>query len=124
MLGSRLAPLPPDCSFTLAVELKEKPQGVAPIGWPMPWVPSEPGSQRAEMGANADDTGSGENGDSESSERVKRGGNLGGVKTTPIRSVEAGPFVMEIWAEEGREKMKVKTEVEDGEGAAKTEKTS
>lgn len=33
-----------------------------------------------------------------------RGSDLGGVRTTPVRTVEAGEFVMEMWIEEGRGK--------------------
>ena len=31
----------------------------------------------------------------------QRGRYLGGERTVPVRSVEAGPFVMEVWVEEG-----------------------
>ena len=34
----------------------------------------------------------------------KRGAQLGGVRTTPIRAVEAGEFVLEMWIEEGKDK--------------------
>lgn len=36
--------------------------------------------------------------------RFERGSDLGGVRTTPVRTVEAGEFVMEMWVEEGRGK--------------------
>ena len=38
----------------------------------------------------------------------KWGKDLGGVKITPVRSLEAGAFVMEVWVEEGREKFRRK----------------
>ena len=34
-------------------------------------------------------------------EVCNKGKDLGGVKTTPVRSLEAGAFVMEVWVEEG-----------------------
>ena len=41
-------------------------------------------------------------------QRVGRGSDLGGVRTTPVRTVEAGEFVMEMWVEEGRGKKGVR----------------
>jgi mitotic spindle assembly checkpoint protein MAD2B len=41
----------------------------------------------------------GEKGDSE---RV--GSDLGGVKTIPVRPIEAGEFIIETWVEEGKAK--------------------
>jgi mitotic spindle assembly checkpoint protein MAD2B len=32
------------------------------------------------------------------------GSDLGGVKSTPVRLVEAGEFILETWVEEGRAK--------------------
>jgi mitotic spindle assembly checkpoint protein MAD2B len=32
------------------------------------------------------------------------GANLGGIKSTPVRLVEAGEFILEAWVEEGRAK--------------------
>lgn len=46
------------------------------------------------MGDGAEDDGG----------RWERGSDLGGVRTTPVRTVEAGEFVMEMWVEEGRGK--------------------
>jgi len=83
--GSRLGPLPEGCTYTLAVELRE--QADAPIGHPQPWIPSEPSLQTGEKGF---------------SERI--GSDLGGVKSTPVRLVEAGEFILETWVEEGRAK--------------------
>jgi len=90
-LHNDLAPLPRDCSFTVAIELRDE-QGVeAPIGNPQPWVAAEPGLQREREGGG-------------DGERGKSGKDVGGVKTTPVRSLEAGAFVMEVWVEEGRGK--------------------
>ena len=47
---------------------------------------------------------------------VGRGSDLGGVKTTPVRTVEAGEFLLEMWVEEGRGK-----EVEGGSQSQGTE---
>lgn len=83
--GSKLGPLPEGCTYTVAVELKGR--APPPIGNPQPWVPSEPSLQTGEKG---------------NSSRI--GTDLGGVATTPVRSVEAGEFVLESWIEEGRAK--------------------
>ena len=39
-----------------------------------------------------------------SSSSTRLGSDLGGVKTTPVRAVEAGEFVLEMWIEEARGK--------------------
>lgn len=52
-----------------------------------PWIPSEPSLQTSERG-----------------ESTRVGTDLGGVKSVPVRLVEAGAFVLEMWIEEGRAK--------------------
>lgn len=84
-VGERMGELEQGCTFTVVVEVREGRE--APIGNPMPWVASEPGLQ---VGSGS---GSG---------RVGR--DRGGVRSTPVRLVEAGEFVMECWVEEGRAK--------------------
>ena len=96
--GSLLGTLPEGCSFTVAIELKDDVE--APIGHPQPWIPSPPTLQRPTEGA---------------SDRV--GQDLGGVRTHPIRNVESGELVLELWIEEGREKRRLQ------EGAAKPSTT-
>ncbi len=54
---------------------------------PQPWIPSEPSLQTGER----------------TSDRI--GADLGGVKSTPVRLVEAGEFILETWIEEGRAKL-------------------
>jgi len=83
--GSKLGSLPEDCTYTVAVELKDKAD--PPIGHPQPWVPSEPSLQTSNKGTS-----------------TTIGCDLGGVKTTPVRSVEAGEFILESWIEEGKTK--------------------
>lgn len=46
----------------------------------------------------------------------KKGRNLGGVRTTPVRAVEAGAFKMEVWVEEGREKVEMERARDAGLG--------
>lgn len=86
--GSVLGPLPPGCTFTVAVELKEEAE--APIGHPQPWIPMVPSLQATKK------------------EKTKgeqtRGEDLGGAKTTPVRAVRAGEMVFELWIEEGKAK--------------------
>ncbi|RDL30401.1 The spindle assembly checkpoint protein mad2 [Venustampulla echinocandica] len=83
--GSKMAPLPEKCTYTLAVELRDEAE--PPIGHPQPWVPSEPSLQTGEKGE---------------SEIIGR--DLGGVRSTPVRLVAAGDFVLEAWIEEGKAK--------------------
>lgn len=78
-----LRPLPEDCTYTVAVELRDEKE--PPIGNPQPWIPSEPGLQTGEKGG---------------SETI--GKDLGGVKTVPVRLVEAGEFIVEAFIEIGR----------------------
>jgi len=80
--GSKLAELPDNCSYTVAVELKDNAK--PPLGHPQPWEPSVPSLQ------------TGEKGDSETIGR-----DLGGAKSLPVRAVEAGEFIFESWIEEG-----------------------
>jgi mitotic spindle assembly checkpoint protein MAD2B len=83
-----LLPLPQDCTFTLAIELKDEAD--APIGHPQPWIPVQPSLQK--------ETARGES-------KAKSGEDLGGVRTTTIRTVDAGEMVFEMWIEEGRTKV-------------------
>ena len=80
--------LPENCTYTMAVELRDEAD--PPIGHPQPWVPSEPGLQTGEKGG-----------------RETIGKDLGGVRSMPVRLVEAGDFVLEAWVEEGAAKFDV-----------------
>ncbi|KAL7786346.1 zeta subunit of DNA polymerase [Trichoderma ceciliae] len=73
--------LPPGCTFTLALELRE--QAEAPIGHPQPWIPSESHLQPPTR------------------EKPDQGESLGGTATKPIRSVRADPLFFECWLEQG-----------------------
>jgi len=101
--AGKLRDLPGNCTWSLVVEVKEGKE--APIGHPQAWVPSEPGLQmlRGDGSGGSQE----ENGEAGSG---KMGKNLGGVRSTPVRLVEAGDFVLETWIEEGRAKL------EGGEG--------
>jgi len=103
-----LRPLPEDSSFTLAIELRDEDGVEAPFGRDGGWVAAEPGLQRERKGRAQVDANS-----ADSDVVTKKGRDLGGVKTTPVRSLEAGAFRMEVWVEEGRGKFQV--QVEDGE---------
>ena len=45
-----------------------------------------------------------------------KGKDLGGVRTTPVRALEAGAFRMEVWIEEGRGKFQARVEEDDEDG--------
>ena len=116
---SRLRPLPEDSSFTLAIELRDEEDVEAPI-WrgEHAWIPAEPGLQRERQRA-----GGGDEGREVFEGRKPMGRDLGGVRTVPVRSLEAGAFAMEVWVEEGRGKfgasVEDRGEDEEGEGEAR-----
>lgn len=88
--GTKLSPLPPDCTFNVAIEVKDEAD--PPIGHPQPWIPSQPSLQRR---AGASD---------EDSYDDRLGSDLGGVNLTPIRAIDAGELVFEMWVEESESK--------------------
>jgi mitotic spindle assembly checkpoint protein MAD2B len=87
---STLKPIPHGCSFTIAIELKEASD--PPLKHPQAWMPVEPSVQRT-VGIDADGF-----------EEVRKGEDLGGVRTVAVRSVEAGEMCFEMWIEEGKGK--------------------
>lgn len=91
----------------------------APIGRGDRWVAAEPGLQRerrSEAGGYVRSESS--SGDTEVEElragESKKGKDLGGVRTTPVRALEAGAFKMEVWIEEGKGKFQAQVEDDDG----------
>ncbi|ORY15627.1 DNA-binding protein [Clohesyomyces aquaticus] len=91
---SQLKPLPKNCSFNISMELKDESDIDPPVGHPQPWIPVQPNLQKAGR--------KGADGTKEQSR--KEGQDLGGVRTTPIRTVEAGVFRFESWIEEAKAK--------------------
>ena len=110
--------MPEDCTFTLAIELRDEEGVDAPIGRGDRWVAAEPGLQK-ERRRDGGGYGGFEGGSDDAKvDRLgvgesKKGKDLGGVRTTPVRALEAGAFKMEVWVEEGRGKFQPK--VEEGE---------
>ncbi|KAI4103782.1 MAG: hypothetical protein LQ339_004114 [Xanthoria mediterranea] len=92
-LSSALSPLPPDCSFTMVTELRDDADIHPPLAPDTPWIAAEPRLQKQRK-----------RNESEPQPESTRGKDRGGVKTTPIRNVESGAFVMEMWVEEGKAK--------------------
>ncbi|KAI4108797.1 MAG: hypothetical protein L6R37_000795 [Teloschistes peruensis] len=101
MLSSTLSPLPPDCSFTLVVELRDDADVRPPIRADTPWIAAEPGLQKQRI--RPDDAEK----EDERQTGIRKGKDLGGVKTTPVRNVESGAFVLEMWVEEGHAKFEL-----------------
>lgn len=97
--GSVLKPVPSGCTFTIAIELRDESE--PPIGHPQPWIPAQPGLQKT--------VSKGEDGPS-----VDTGKDVGGAKTTPMRSVAAGDMLFEVWVEEGKAKYQSFVSSEDG----------
>ena len=102
---AQLAPLPPECSFSVAMELKDDTEVDPPVRHPQPWIPVQPSLQKTGRKGRVDEEG-----------KRAEGEDLGGARVTPIRSVEAGVFRFETWIEEG----KAKFEIDEGD----TEKSS
>ena len=104
---TRLKPLPIECSFTLAIELRDERSVETPLRRGEDggrWIAAEPRLQkerdREEVLANGTNDGR----QRSFQGRAKLGRDLGGVRTTPVRSLEAGAFAMEVWVEEGKGK--------------------
>lgn len=103
-ISARMAPLrrPEACTYTLCIELREESE--PPVGHPQPWIPSETPLQRRIVHARDGEDGPGER-EREGGRVIDRGTELGGTRTTPVRSVDAGEMVFEMWIEEGRAKV-------------------
>lgn len=108
VVGGRLAPIPEGCTFTVSIELKDEAD--PPIGHPQPWVPSQPGLQRTagrqmngQPSYSEEQKAPPEQEQEQGSER-REGADLGGVRALPVRTVEAGEMVFEMWIEEGKAK--------------------
>ena len=118
---AQLAPLPENCSFNISMELRDEADVDPPMRHPQAWMPVQPSLQktgrRNDKSARVEDKDE-EGSTQESKEQEdgrKKGQDLGGVKVTPIRTVEAGTFRFETWVEEARAKFEGK----GGKGKAK-----
>jgi mitotic spindle assembly checkpoint protein MAD2B len=101
---SQLSPLPPNCSFNISMELKDEGDVDPPIRHPQPWIPVQPSLQKTGRKATVRDEDEEEEVQKGRGKAIAEGNDLGGVKVTPIRSVEAGVFRFETWVEEGKAK--------------------
>ena len=108
----RLGAIPEGCTFTVAIELKDEAD--APIDHPEEWIPVQPELQRMKYGQDEQFL-SGSETSAETSQESKaqdqnqpkesaRGSALGGQRTIPMRSVNAGGVALELWVEEGKAK--------------------
>lgn len=89
--GEKMSTLPRGCTFTVAVELRDKAK--KPIGHPQPWIPSQPGLQPNHL----------------LNRQEGQRHDVGGARTTPVRAIEAGPLFLECWVEESKAKMALQT---------------
>lgn len=92
----RLKPIPKGCTLAVALELRDEAD--PPLGHPQPWIPVESGSQREKASVSED---------GEMVAAPKKGNLLGGIKTVPLRTVDAGEMVFEAWVEESRSKLEL-----------------
>lgn len=86
--GARLKDIPEGCTFTVAVELKDDSE--PPLTEPQAWIPAQPGLQKTAR--------------SDRDSAPLRGEQLGGVRTTTVRTIAAGEMMLEMWVEEGKRK--------------------
>lgn len=91
--GEKMEPLPKNCTFTVAVELRDEAQ--APIGHPQPWIPTQSQDDRLPTSRSVKDPTT-------------------GIHTTPIRSVEAGSLFFECWVEESKAKDEIQASRSQG----------
>jgi mitotic spindle assembly checkpoint protein MAD2B len=98
--ASQLKVLPEGCSFNVSMELKDEADVDPPVRHPQPWIPVQPSLQKTGRKAVVRD----EEEERQVEAGKNEGGDLGGVRVTPIRSVQAGVFRFETWVEEGRAK--------------------
>ncbi|RDW80873.1 hypothetical protein BP5796_05571 [Coleophoma crateriformis] len=100
--AEKLDPLPEEeCTFTVAVELKDSKAAEPPIDHLGIWEASEPSLQPREKASATNNVEEGNH-----SKGRERGRDIGGVKSVAVRNVEAGEFRIESWIEEGRGKEK------------------
>ncbi|KAF2667313.1 DNA-binding protein [Microthyrium microscopicum] len=86
-----LEPLPEHVSWTIAIEVKDEAEAPGPIeNKETPWIPVEPSLQKESAYGEVP---------------AYVGEDIGGVKTTPLRHVEAGEMAFEMWVEEGAAKI-------------------
>lgn len=108
---------PEDCTWGVVMEMKEDAggEGNAPIGHPQPFEPALAELQIPSQRANLDIKGKGKAKESEpeatANSRIGRA--RGGVKSTAIRAVEVGEFIMEAWIEEGKAKFEPRDSQEE-----------
>lgn len=103
---AQLKPLPPNCAFNIALELKDEGDADPPIGHPQAWIPVQPSLQKTGRAKALAGSDGGEGSAKGHANKGKEGQDAGGVRTTPIRAVEAGVFRFETWVEEGEAKFK------------------
>ncbi|KAF2018740.1 DNA-binding protein [Aaosphaeria arxii CBS 175.79] len=107
---ARLGPLPKGCGFNVSMELRDDAEVDPPIGGRAGaeqgvWIPAQESLQRTgRKGAAGSGTGTGTGTGESEVVGEGEGGDLGGVRVTPIRTVQAGVFKFETWVEEGRAK--------------------
>ncbi|KAF2631971.1 DNA-binding protein [Macroventuria anomochaeta] len=107
---AQLSPLPEKCSFNISMELKDEADVDPPVAHPQAWIPVQPSLQKTgrwnDKRAKVEDEG--EDGSMPETktpeDKRRKGEDLGGVRVTPIRTVETGTFRFETWVEEGRAK--------------------
>lgn len=92
-----LRPLPEKCSFNIAMELRDEADVDPPLDHPQAWMPVQPSLQKTGRRRATVEEGEG-------AATQQSGQDLGGVRVTPIRTVQAGTFRFETWVEEGRAK--------------------
>ncbi|KAF3031237.1 hypothetical protein E8E12_000793 [Didymella heteroderae] len=103
---AQLKPLPDKCSFIIATELKDDVDLEPSVGHPQAWISVQPSLPKTgrEAFSHAKVEAVGADGSMQENNKLedkrKRGEDLGALRFTPIRTVEAGTFKFETWIEE------------------------
>lgn len=98
-----LKPVPENCTYTVCIELKDEVD--PPIGHPQPWIPAEPRSQSTIVTKGNEAFGG------DLKKEIRKGEDVGGINTVPLRAVDAADnFVFEMWIEEGKAKLELQND--------------
>lgn len=79
-------------------ELRDDADVHPPLRSDTPWIAAEPRLQKQRIRPSTVQK------EGEDQRRTNLRKDLGGVKTTPVRNLESGAFVLEMWIEEGKAK--------------------
>lgn len=96
MVSQRLSPIISGCTFTLAVELRDKAD--PPVGHPQPWIPARPGIKFSRSSTTPSLS---QKSPSDADTLSAASETQDSSRTVPLRALDAQGIMLEVWAEEG-----------------------